>query len=191
MLHRSSNRRTPFFRTLLVTAAMVVAACSDGDAAVLRPVQELPDDVARLVDETWRRFEEVFPARIDCMEPVDLMLVRDVPDGDAAYRVDQRRIEIEIPTSPARFPESLAHELGHHLESTCPEHQALRASFVAAQGLVGEGWFGGDEWDRVPSEHFAESVVLLVNGERLLHDDLILLSPEAVEVVAHWGRGGA
>jgi hypothetical protein len=31
--------------------------------------------------------------------------------------------------------------------------------------------------------------VEVVNGQRLLHDDVIMLSPEAIEIVRHWARG--
>ena len=141
---------------MVVALAVLAAGACDGSDSKLAPVQDLPDDVAVLVDETWRDFEQVFGGRSDCFPPVSLLLVSDVPDGDAVYRRDAARIEIEIPTSPARFPESLVHELAHHLEATCPAQAEMRVPFLAAQGLLdADGWFAGDEWARVPSEHFA------------------------------------
>ena len=177
-------------RSLLaaVLITLVAGACGATESKLI-PLQDLPDDVAALVDQTWGDFERGFAGRIECMAPVSLLLVADVPDGDAVYRRDPARIEIEIPTSPARFSESLVHELAHHLEATCPEHAQLRVSFLAAQGmLAASGWFDGDEWADVPSEHFAEAVVHVVNGDRILHDDVIRLTPEAIEAVRHWGR---
>jgi hypothetical protein len=172
-----------------VLVVLVAGACGGTDSKLI-PLQDLPDDVAALVDQTWGDFERAFPARLDCMAPVSLLLVANVPDGDAVYRRDPARIEIEIPTSPARFPESLVHELAHHLEATCPEHTQIRTTFMHSQGLAGSaGWFGGDLWEKVPSEHFAEAVVQVVNGDRILHDDVIELTPDALEAVTHWGRG--
>lgn len=172
-----------------LVAALICVACSASDAKLV-PAQDLPPDVRSLVTATWDAFERAFPARIDCMAPVGLELVRNVPNGDAVYHRDTARIEIEIPTSPARFPESLVHELAHHLEESCADHAELRVPFATAQGLLdAPAWSYGGEWARIPSEHFAEAVVQVVNGARLLHDDVIELTPEAIAIVAEWGRG--
>ena len=79
--------------------------------ADLEPEQELPADVRAEVDTTWAAFLDVFGSRRRCFGDVALRLVGDVDGGDARYDLDEALIEIEIPTSPARFRESLAHEL--------------------------------------------------------------------------------
>jgi hypothetical protein len=101
-------------------------------------VQDFPPDVAAAVDETWARFEGVFADRLDCMDPVWLVLVDDVADGDALYLPDGQTIHIQIPTSPARFSESLVHELAHHLDATCDEQKDLRQDFLHAQAFPSE-----------------------------------------------------
>ncbi len=170
--------------------AISFALGSCADAAKLRPVQDLPEDVAALVEETWLRFEMALPLVADCMDPVSLVLVEQVEGGDAVYRAADRIIEVEIPTSPARFPESLVHELGHHVATTCAEQQSIRAAFLAAQGFLPDAdWSSGGEWAAVPAEHFAETVVAAVLGDRILHEDVIDLSPAAIALVGVWGGG--
>ena len=54
----------------------------------------------------------------------------------------------------------------------------------AAQGFDGsEPWNTGDTWESTPAEHFAEAIVAVVNGDRLLHDDQLELSDESLAVV--------
>jgi hypothetical protein len=191
---RSEPEGTRPSARLLATTALAVALLTGAPnepSRQLQPVQNLPSDVAAVVEATWDRFSAAFAGRLDCMGPVEIELVREVPDGDAVYRPLERRILVEIPTSPRRFSESLAHELGHHLEATCADQVRLRPEFLNAQGFAGTAsWGGGEAWHLVPAEHFAEAVVHLVNGDRVLHDDQITLSEEALHVVREWGAGG-
>ena len=149
--------------------------------------QDLPDDVSRLTDETWVRFTEVFSAKSECLGDVTLRLVEEVADGAARYVPSSSLVEIEIPTTPPRFQESLVHELGHHLEQVCSVQLEIGAAFREAQGFdVRREWRGGRVWAERPSEHFAESVVQLVLGARQTHADIIELTPAAVDVVSRW-----
>ncbi len=175
---------------VLLLVLCLLGACS-GRAPEVIAVQDLPDDLSAAVDGAWNRFLEAFPDRRDCIASVHVGFVDDVPDGDASYRREDGVISIQIPTSPARFDESFVHELAHHLESTCPAQLRLRPDFLVAQGFPATAsWNEGSAWHATPSEHFAEAVVQLVNGRRLLHDDVIVLSDEAVQVVADWAGGG-
>jgi hypothetical protein len=179
----------------LVLAALVlltaVVLANRGNAAALRVVQDVPADVRAEMDVTWNRFVHAFAGQLDCVEPVDLMLVRDVADGAAAYQAEGRLIKVEVPTSPARFRESLVHELAHHVEATCDRQQSLRPAFLEAQGFPpGTEWTGRMAWELMPSEHFAEAVVQIVNGERVLHDDIVTLTPEAIALVESWAASG-
>lgn len=181
-------RRTAWL-ALALALAPLASSCA-GQAGRIEALQNLPDDVAALVDETWRRFAAAMPAAAACMEPVELLLVEDVTDGDAVYVVSDRRIEIEIPTSPARFPESLIHELAHHVEATCPTQADVRTRFLAAQGFSADDpWRDGESWAQIPSEHFAEAVVQVVLEDRLLHADVVKLDDVAIELVRAWGAG--
>lgn len=150
--------------------------------------QGVPDDVSAIVDRTWPAFLEAFPARHECIGDVTLLLVFDVEGGAASYRPGEATIRIEIPTTPERFEESLAHELGHHLEHRCRVVDEIGAEFLAAQGIDADVvWFDRDPWFESPTEHFAESVVQVVLGERRIHADRITLRPEAIATVRQWG----
>ena len=153
--------------------------------------QELPRDVRALTDETWTGFSEAFAGRRSCLTDVRLTLVDEVPNGAARYLVDEALIEIEIPTSPVRYPESLAHELGHHLEAVCDVEVAIGDDFRRAQGLSASvDWSSGGEWEELPSEHFAESVVLVVLGDRPTHADRFVIRPDALELIERWAQAG-
>lgn len=154
--------------------------------------QGVPDDVSAIVDRTWPAFLRAFPARHECIGDVTLLLVFDVEGGAASYRPDEATIRIEIPTTPERFEESLAHELGHHLEHRCPLIPEIGAEFLAAQKFeAGVEWFGRDPWFESPTEHFAETVVQIVLGERRIHADRITLSSRAIAIVRKWGLQSA
>ncbi len=156
----------------------------EGDLVV---VQDVPADVRAELDVTWQRFLDHFGSRRTCWADVSVVLVVDVVDGDARYVTADARIEIEIPTTPARFRESLAHELAHHVEHTCVEFETLESTLLPALG--GGDWFAGDTWDQVPSERYAEAVVELVNGERIRHLDRIQVAPVVVAAISEWGAG--
>jgi len=184
------TRRVAVFA--LVAAALVavgVALVSDVPRADLIVVQEVPSDVQAEVDILWRRFVGTFGARRSCFGDVSLMLVRDVEGGDARYVGAESLIEIEIPTTPARFRESLAHELGHHVERTCIEFSELRAAMLTELDMADSSWSGGDVWEQIPAEIWAEGVVGLVNGERILHGDDMPIDPSITALIEAWARG--
>lgn len=109
----------------LAALVAILMVCSTATSAVGRPslradlvvVRDVPADVQAELDVTWSRFLDRFGSRRTCFEDVSVDLVRQVQGGDARYVIDKRLIEIQIPTTPARFRESFAHELAHHL--TC------------------------------------------------------------------------
>lgn len=156
-------------------------------SADLEVLQDVPDDVRAELDTTWNRFVERFPARRTCTADVAVLLVAEVEGGDARYVAGDARIEIQIPTTPARFRESFAHELAHHVERTCAEFDVVRPALLDAIG--GTDWFEGDTWEAIPSESWAEAVVLVLNGERVRHHDELPLDDRVVDLVRRWGRG--
>ena len=93
------------------------------------------------------------------------------------------------PRRQARFRESFAHELAHHVERTCPEFAELRDVLHPRFGGPARAWFGGDVWEETPSELWAEAVVELVNGVRLLHEPEMPIDPSVVALADAWGRG--
>lgn len=176
--------------TTVLVGLVWLSTVIDSRPALLA-TQELPRDVRALTDATWSSFIEAFAGQRSCLTDVRLTLVDDVPNGAARYRADEALIEIEIPTSPVRYPESLAHELGHHLEAVCDVEAAIGDDFRRAQELsLSVDWSGGGEWEEHPSEHFAESVVLVVLGDRPTHADRFVIRPEALELLEKWGQAG-
>ena len=171
-----------------VLAAGVWAAFEFGPS--ITPRQNLPDDVALLTETTWDRFVAAFPAQIGCLADVELDLVDDVAGGTARYVASERLILIEIPTSPRRYVESLAHELGHHIEASCDAELVIGAAIKEAQGIDPQlSWYGGEAWAARPTEQFAEAVVEYVTGDRFTHSDIIDVSAETFEVVEGWATG--
>lgn len=159
-----------------------------GDAELIA-LQDVPADVRAELDLTWGHFLDRFEARTECFDDVSVELVRAVDGGDARYVVDENLIEIEIPTTPARFRESLAHELGHHIEHTCSDFAALRDELQPLLGGPDRAWAGGEVWEETPSELWAEAVVQLVNGERIRHADEVVVEPAVIDLIRSWGLG--
>lgn len=155
--------------------------------ADLRPTQDLPADVQTEVDTVWARFTDAFSARQRCIDDVALTLVDEVVGGNARYLSETATIEIQIPTSPRRFRESLAHELAHHVDATCDAFAPLRTRFLALNNTT--TWAGQQPWEAQPSEQWAETAVQIVNGERFAHARTLTLDPTAVDAAISWGQG--
>lgn len=182
----------------LLTAWPASVSIADDGVPQLRPTQHLPDDVAAEVATTWSRFVDALGDRIACVDDVWLTLVPEVPGGDARYLVAERHVEIAIPTSPARFRDSLAHELAHHLDHTCDEIAPLRLAFArhldrrttsAGAGDSGdtpEGWSGSGPWEEQPAELFAEAIVQRVNGDRVRYGRTMAISAAAAAEIDRW-----
>ncbi len=184
--HRWTNRLLVFG---VVTLVLLPFDSGRTNGPRLVTIQRLPPEVQQLTDQTWQSFLDVFAGKRGCIGTVELVLVDEVEGGAAEYRRSDRLIRIEIPTTPLRFPESLAHELGHHLEEACSVEQELGSAFRTAIGSPdGVDWRQADRWQDRPTEHFAEAVVALVIGERHTHADLIDLSAAALDVVGAWAR---
>jgi len=172
-------------------AFLVVAAARGREPGPrLRFVQDVPADVRSETEATFARFLDRFAGRASCLDDVSVELVRGVDDGDARYLTGDRRIEIQIPTTPRRYQESLAHELAHHLERTCDEFESLRRALEPLLGGDGVPWSGGPVWEEIPSERFAEAVVELVNGERIRHVDTMPIDSAVLDLVGRWGTDG-
>lgn len=152
--------------------------------------QEVPDDVSAELATVWSSFREVFPGRLACIPDVTLFLVADVEGGDARYVPGAARIEIAIPTTPARFRESVAHELAHHLEYTCDEFGGLRDELAPLLGGPEAVWSSDAAWAERPAERWAEHVVVLVNGERVRFEDEIEISDLVLDAITRWGAAG-
>ncbi len=178
----------------MVLAVVVVGViggvlwANSGGGPVLRLSQKFPPQAMTIIEDSWADFVAAFPNQRDCLGDVDLVAVSELPDGDASYSFSDHVIRVLVPTSPRRFPESLMHEFGHHLEASCPVVDEIGARFMAIQGFPpDQDWHQGDVWFDTPSEQFAETVVQVVRGERIIHVSDIDLSPAAVDLVRRWG----
>jgi hypothetical protein len=196
----SPERRRRTGRGVLALAGVAAAGVASfaitdavtGDAgrrADLLLVQDVPDDVRREVGVVWGRFVDRFASRSGCFADVEVVLVREVAGGDARYVAEHARIEIRIPTTPARFRESLAHELAHHVEATCPAFAGLRSTLRPLLGGADRPWSGGEVWAEIPSERWAEAVVELVNGERVRHTDTVPVDDDVLDLIRRWAAG--
>lgn len=153
---------------------------------VVRFVQPVPTDVESEARAAVADFVAVFDARRGCAGTAEVVLVRDVEGGDARYLDSEGVIEIEIPTTPERFRESLIHELAHHVEHRCLDFAELRRAWTEQTGIV---WSGQDRWEDRPSEQWAEVVVEVVLGERMLHDDDMPIDANLVVLAVDWIEG--
>jgi hypothetical protein len=169
-------------------AGAIVAWPSDEQAApVVTFVQPVPHDVETEARSAVAAFVERFATRRECAGGAEVLLVDEVPDGDARYLPAEAVIEIEIPTSPRRFRDSLVHELAHHVEHRCPDFTALRDEVLALTGAT--AWTGQHRWADRPSELWAESVVEVVLGERVRFGRSVPIPPVLVDAVRDWADG--
>ncbi|NNE11085.1 MAG: hypothetical protein HKN41_02445 [Ilumatobacter sp.] len=175
--------------TAAVVLIMVAAACAPNGEGLLRSDQDLPADVRAEIVAVEQRFTAAFEGRLGCWPTATLRLVSKVEGGDARYVAGRRLIEIAIPTTPARFRESLVHELAHHVEASCDDFAELRTVLAPMFGHHEQGWTEGATWEETPSELWAEAVVQVVLGERLLHAEDMPLPAAAVEAVDAWAAG--
>jgi hypothetical protein len=167
-----------------IGAAVRARAGSSGAEPVVRTRQRVPPEVEQEVRATVADFVAVFETRRGCIGGAELLLVRRIDDGDARYVAAEDLIEIEIPTSPRRFRESLVHELAHHVEHSCADADVLRTDVMTAMGAT--DWTGQERWEQRPSELWAESVVEIVLDERVRFERFVPLDRGVVDAVRRW-----
>jgi hypothetical protein len=171
-----------------VTAAAVVAAAGPG-APALRFTDGTPRDLRAVAAQAWRRFAAAFPGHSDCLDAVTVGVAWALDDR-ARYEPGPALVLVRAPGTAGNLEASLLHEFAHHAEHRCSMDAAFRRRFVDAAGLpAGTPWRGGESWDRIPSERFAEAAVSLVLGEPPPHI-LIRVTPDEVRAVAAWAAAG-
>ncbi len=175
-------------RRVALIVLLIAVACG-GDTDELRFDEAVPADLQELAAGTWDEFTAVFDGRRGCISPLSVVGEREL-DAQAAYVPDRRTVHVRIPGTAGLLRNALVHEFAHHVEFSCHEDLAeLRPAFLAAQGFPADaGWFDADAWEVTPSEHFAEAAVEAVLGRRLRNRD-VLVTDEAVAIVAKWGAG--
>lgn len=175
---------------LLVIAAL--AACG-APGPVLRFDASVDASFVALADAAWAQFLAAFPARRDCFGPVTLAASYSLAER-AVYEPATATVTVKTPGAPALLEAALIHEWAHHLEHQCADHQQLRPTFLAAQGLPPDTTWATTTtadtaaWAATPSEQYAEAAVELVLGRRAI-PTAAHVSPAAVRALADWAAG--
>ncbi len=200
------RRRPPrHLATLAAISLMVSAVVAGCGPATTPPAQRPPalvfdqsvgSDLRALAAETWDQFLAVFQARSDCFGDVHVRAAYQL-DSRGGYDPDTATVTVQVPGTPAKLQSALIHEWAHHVEFQCDEHQALRAAFLAAQGLAPDTpWrpaktpvnLPAGEWADIPSEQYAEATIELVLGRRPIPTPA-QVTRKAVRVVGAWAAG--
>ena len=155
-------------------------------------------DLAVLAEDTWVQFLDVLEARSSCFGDVRLLASRTLEER-AAYSPGTRTVTVRVPATRALLQSALVHEWAHHVEFQCGEHEELRDAFRQAQALppsvpwrssvVTEEVAAG-LWAGIPSEQYAEAMVVLVLGRRQIAT-AAPVKAEAVRVLAEWAAGSS
>ena len=168
-----------------VVAVAFVFARPDSDPE-LHFDSSVPEDLRAVAVEAWDGFLAAHPTRTGCIKPLTMSAAWELDDR-AEYRPDSATVVIRVPGTAPNLTNDLTHEFAHHVEFTCPEHEALRSAFLEAQGFPATtAWFEGTTWETTPSEQYAEATVEAVLGRRTHHGGIVV-SNEAVTVVRQWG----
>lgn len=174
----------------IVAAGLVAGglAAARPHPASLRFTDGTPDDLRAVAEAAWERFAGAVPACADRLGTVTVAVAWDLADR-ARYEPGPAIVLIRAPGTAANLEASLLHEYAHHAERRCPPDAAWRGRFLAAAGLPARTpWRGGEPWDRIPSERFAEAVVAHVLGGPPPHV-LIHVRPAELRVAAAWAGG--
>lgn len=177
-------------RSLVVVMVVVALACSPGTGEPeLAFGTDTPADLRELASGVLDQFLTAVPVARACMGQVELEGARSLGDR-ARYDAAGRRITIRIPATAPQLRASLVHELAHHVEAVCPQHDQLRTAFLKARGLPADAaWFDGDTWEETPSEQLATAFVRVVLDARDPRAP-IPLDDAALDVVRGWAEGG-
>jgi hypothetical protein len=173
---------------LAAVAAVAVVASARPIGPTVRFTDETPGDLRAVTTRAWERFTTAFPGRRECLGDVTVGVAWRLPDR-ARYEPEAALVLIRAPGTAANLEATLLHEFAHHAEHRCSPSAAFRRRFVTAASLpAGTAWFGGDVWEEIPSERFAEAAVRYVLREPPPHV-LFTVDPDEVRAVAAWAAG--
>ncbi|MGH2640210.1 MAG: hypothetical protein ACRDGO_00765 [Actinomycetota bacterium] len=173
---------------VIAAVAVVVAVAAATSGPGLRFTDGTPDDLRNVASKAWVRFVDAVPACAGRLDGLTVGVAWELTDR-ARYEPESALVLIRAPGTAGNLEATLLHEFAHHAEHRCPPSSAFRHRFVTAAGLpAGTAWFGGDAWERIPSERFAEAAVRHVLGEPPPHV-LVSVDPDEVRAVAAWAAG--
>lgn len=150
-------------------------------------------DFARVITQTWAQFSRVFAARRDCIGDVVVRADYDLAER-AMYDPLTATVSVRVPARALILKAALVHEWAHHVEFQCEAHAEMRAEFVAAQGMPadtpwrlanGTTHISSSDWAHIPSEQYAETVIVLVLGSRPVATNAPITA-EGMEAVKAW-----
>ncbi len=173
-------------RIALALLVLLLVGCSEPAGLVIG--ESVGPDFEAVALEFWEEFEVFAEARLACFGPVTLEASFEIEDR-ARYEWTTHTIVVRVPQDPESLKGSLAHELTHHVERVCEEHEEVREGYLLAMGYPPDAdWFAGDRWATTPSERFAEATVEVMLGERERTGDVLLAEDEVV-ITALWWEG--
>lgn len=152
-------------------------------------------DFAAVIQKTWAQFLRVFAPRRDCFGDVLVKADYDLVDR-AMYDPQTATVSVRVPERAAILKGALVHEWSHHVEFQCEAQAEMRAAFIEAQGMpANTPWRLEDgttnilssDWASVPSEQFAETVIVVVLGKRPVSTKAPITA-EGVEVIRAWAQ---
>jgi hypothetical protein len=174
---------------LLGSVAAIAVLASTTSGSGLRFTDATPEDLRAVASQAWQRFANAVPVCAGRLDGLTVGVAWELSDR-ARYEPEHALVLIRAPGTAANLEATLLHEFAHHAERRCAPSQVIRARFTAAAGLpAGTPWRGGNSWDRIPSERFAEAVMTYVLGHRPPHV-LVHLRPGELRAVAAWAEGG-
>lgn len=150
--------------------------------------EDMPPDLAEVVGATLDAVEVEAPIVTDCLDGLVIRHTWELGDR-ASYDPETSTIELRVPSTASRLEFSVAHEIAHHLEFTCPSQIQIREAFLGTQGLDPDTpWFDGDPWEEIPSEQFATAFAEVVTGgtDTLRH---VTVTDESRTLVDAWAKG--
>jgi hypothetical protein len=171
-----------------LVATTLLAACVYGPAPEITFADDVPGDFREVATDAWARFTSAFGSRRDCLDPIQVDVAWELADR-ASYDPSVGVVTVRVPGTAPNLTASLVHEFANHLEFSCEAHRGLRPGFLEAAGLPpSTAWFGAARYEDVPSERFAESVVILVLGAPSRIG--VHVGSDAVQVVRAWAAAG-
>ncbi len=180
-----------------VVMVLALANCSQPkDLPQLIVDESVADDLRALALETWDQFLAAFQPRSACFGDVELRATKTL-DSRASYDPETAAVTVRVPATVVMLQGALIHEWAHHVEFQCGEHMALRPAFLLAQGLPLETpWrpdvpsmnMAASQWAEIPSEQYAEGVIVLVLGRRQVPTSA-RVTLEGVRAIEKWAAG--
>jgi hypothetical protein len=182
-------RRAGIAGAIVIGAVAVVAAIAAATTGSgLRFTDATPDDLRAVASDAWQRFADATPACAGRMDGLTVGVAWELPDR-ARYEPERDLVLVRAPGTAPNLEATLLHEFAHHAERRCGPSHTFQRRFTAAAGLpLGTPWRGGERWDTIPSERFAEAVMTFVLGHPPSHV-LVHLHPGELRAVAAWAHG--